>query len=320
MNETILVTGGAGFLGTHVVRALSQHAGVKKIIIGDLTGPRTDSWIGLAPSDVTKIDFLRLDVTDPASVARAFAAERIDVVVHLAAIMDTGVDTAKEYAVDVDGARHVFEAAAAHGVRRLVVSSSGAAYGYYADNPEQITESDRVRGNDEFPYSKHKRLVEEMLANFRGTHPAMTQTILRIGTILGPGVDNQITRLWESKRILHIAGADSPFVFIWIDDVAEIIARAATDGPAGIFNVAGDGAVSIPEIAERLGKKLLTIPAWALTAALAVGSTLRLSNHGPEKVRFLRYRPVLDNRALKEEFGYTPRYSSAQAFEEFSKR
>lgn len=306
--STVLVTGGAGFLGSRVVEMLAADPGVRRVIVGDITRPAS------LPAGAT---FSTLDVTDTRSIDDVFAAQPIDVVVHLAAIVNPGGDVEREYRVDVEGSANVFARAAAAGVERLVVSSSGAAYGYHADNPDGLVETDPLRGNDEFPYSKHKRLVEEMLADYRVSHPQMTQTILRIGTILGPGVDNQITRLWEGKRILHIAGADSPFVFIWVDDVARIMARAATDGPAGIYNVAGDGVLTVPQIARRLGKKLQTVPAWALTAALRIGHTLRLTEHGPEKVRFLRYRPVLDNTALKEEFGYTPRYTTAEAFEAF---
>jgi len=104
---------------------------------------------------------------------------------------------------------------------------------------------------------------------------------------------------------------------VWVDDVAAAMVRAATGGPAGVFNVAGDGRMTVPEIAARLGKRMLSVPAWALGAALTVGHALRLTEHGPEKVRFLRYRPVLANRRLKEEFGYTPARTSREAFEEY---
>jgi UDP-glucose 4-epimerase len=60
---------------------------------------------------------------------------------------------------------------------------------------------------------------------------------------------------------------------------------------------------------------VLTVPAWLLTVALAVGRALRLTRYGPEQVRFLRYRPVLLNTRLKQRFGYTPHYSSIQALE-----
>ena len=139
--------------------------------------------------------------------------------------------------------------------------------------------------------------------------------MLRVGTVLGRGTDNQITALFRRKRLLAVAGSDSPFVFIWTQDLARILHRAATDGPAGIFNVAGDGAMGIDDIAQALGKPVLRLPAWALKAALGVARPLRLSRYGPEQVGFLQYRPVLANDALKRDFGYVPEMTSAEAFD-----
>jgi len=231
--------------------------------------------------------------------------------------VNPGRDHDLEYLVDVDGSRNVLEACVATGVRRVVVSSSGAAYGYHPDSPQWLSEGDPVRGNDEFPYSRHKRLVEEMLAEYRVSHPELEQVVFRIGTILGPTVRNQITALWDGKRVLAIRGSDSPFVFIWVDDVAAAMARAATDGPPGIYNVAGDGRVTVRELAARLGKPVLTVPAGALALALRIGRMLHLTVHGPEQVGFLRYRPVLANARLKDVFGFTPARTSAEAFEEY---
>ena len=145
--------------------------------------------------------------------------------------------------------------------------------------------------------------------------PALEQVVLRVGTVLGRGTDNQITALFRRKRLLAVAGSDSPFVFIWTQDLARILHRAATDGPAGIFNVAGDGAMGIDDIAQALGKPVLRLPAWALKAALGVARPLRLSRYGPEQVGFLQYRPVLANDALKRDFGYVPEMTSAEAFD-----
>ena len=303
----VMVTGGAGFLGSRVTGLLSDHPGVDVVLSGDLRD-----------SEVPGVVSVEVDVTDPRGLPELLRHHRVDTVVHLAAIVNPGRDVQGEFRVDVQGSSNVLAACVEAGVRRLVVSSSGAAYGYHADNPDWIDETDALRGNDEFPYSRHKRMVEEMLAAARTTHPALEQVIFRIGTILGPTVRNQITALWDAKRILHIAGSDSPFVFVWVDDVAAAMVRAALgEGPAGIYNVAGDGALTVPQIARRLRKPLLTIPAPLLAIALAIGSALRLTDHGPEKIRFLRYRPVLRNDRLKEEFGYTPRLTSAEAFEEY---
>ncbi|QCX28343.1 SDR family oxidoreductase [Nocardioides jishulii] len=310
MSLTVLVTGGSGFLGTSVVRGLARRG--HAVLSADLRHR------GEAPAGVEQ---LTMDVTDADAVEAAFAHHDVDVVVHLASIVTPGQDSDVdlEYAVDVTGTRHVLDACLRHGVRRVVVSSSGAAYGYHPDNGAAhggwLTEDDPVRGNHEFVYSRHKRLVEEMLAELRTTHPELEQVVLRIGTILGESVDNQITALFEKQRLLKIRGAESPFVFIWDTDVVGAIERAVTGEVTGIFNVAGDGALTIDEIAARLGRGTIAVPEPLMKVVLGVGRRLGVSRYGPEQTVFLAHRPVLDNTRLRTVLGYVPEKSSAEAFD-----
>jgi UDP-glucose 4-epimerase len=300
----VLITGGSGFLGTSVGAGLAAagHA----VVSADLR-----------PATAYGVDSATLDVTDAHAVLAVLEEHRPEAVVHLAAIVTPGKgsDREVERRVDVDGTRNVVAACVATGVRRLVVSSSGAAYGYHPDNPDWITEDQPVRGSVEFAYSDHKAQVEDLLADARRQHPQLEQVVLRIGTILGERVDNQITALFFKKRLLGIRGARSPFVFIWDSDVVDIVQRAVTGEVTGVFNVAGDGALTISEIAERLGKEVLWLPDRLLQVVLSVGSKLGVSRYGPEQTRFLKYRPVLDNTRLREVFGYTPAHTSAEAFE-----
>ncbi len=307
----VLVTGGNGFLGSSVVRGLAD-AGLT-VVSADLAVPSTS---------VPGVEHVVMDVTSSDAVDAAFASRGVDVVVHLASIVTPGKDSSRdlEHAVDVTGTRHVLDACLAHGVGRIVVSSSGAAYGYHPDNPDRLTEDDPVRGNEVFAYSHHKRLVEEMLAAERVAHPELEQVVLRIGTILGERVDNQITALFERPRLLKIRGSSSPFVFIWDTDVVEIMIRAVTSPVTGVFNVAGDGTLTVDEIAARLGKPVLALPESLLKVALGVGRRLGLTAYGPEQTIFLKHRPVLDNDRLKSVFGYTPSRTSAESFEAWRTR
>jgi len=301
----ILITGAGGMIGRALMAQLA--GGAHEVIATDLKAP---------PGLPDGVRFVPLDVTTDAP-AHVIARERPEVIVHLASIVTPGPGMGRDlaHAVDVEGSRKVLDAALENGVRRLVVTSSGAAYGYHADNPVPLREGDALRGNPEFAYADHKRQVEEMLAQARTNHPALEQVVLRVGTVLGARTDNQITALFRKPRLLAIRGADSPFVFIWTQDLARILQRAATDGPAGIYNVAGDGALGVRDLARRLGKPVRTLPACLIKAVLALAHPLRLSRYGPEQVRFLQYRPVLANDALKRDFGYTPKLSSAEVFD-----
>ena len=317
MTRRVLITGGAGYLGGTLVASLArrrEESGDPACIVA------TDVREVAVERRLAGVEYAVFDVRET-GLAAILREHAIDTVVHLAAIVTPGPKSSREleYAVDVTGTRNALEACVASGVRRFVVTSSGAAYGYHADNPEWLTEDDPVRGNEAFAYSHHKRLVEEMLAEYRRTHPELKQVVFRVGTILGETTRNQITALFERPRLIAIRGSRSPFVFIWDRDVVGAIEHAIFSDKDGIYNVAGDGALSIQEIAGRLGKRCVTLPPGLLRAGLAVAHPLGLSRYGPEQVDFLRYRPVLDNRRLKEEFGYVPKLTSAQVFELYRK-
>jgi len=258
------------------------------------------------------------DVREP-SLVEALADPPVDVVIHLAAVVSPGrkPDREFEYSVDVLGTRNVLQACLGASVGSIVVSSSGAAYGYHVDNPAWLCEDDALRGNLEFAYSDHKRQVEEMLARWRVAHPELRQLIFRPGTILGATTRNQITDLFDGRAVLALRGAETPFVLIWDEDVAECIVRGALGGRTGIFNLAGDGAVPIRELARMLGKPCVSLPVGWVRESLRAMRALGVTQYGPEQVDFLRYRPVLSNRRLKDEFGYTPRKTSREVFEFF---
>ncbi|MDI9335575.1 MAG: SDR family oxidoreductase [Gammaproteobacteria bacterium] len=307
----ILITGAQGFLGTSLINYLISVPWAKLIVGVDVRQKSLDS---------PKVKLYLLDIRDP-YLPDLMLKHHIDTVVHLASVVTPTKTMTQEtmYDIDVNGTHQVLVACQRAGVKHLVVSSSGAAYGYYPDNPPWIDESTPLRGHPRFAYAHHKMLVEKMLCAWRHQHPELKQTVFRIGTILGHQVNNQLTDLFTQKRLLRIVGSPSPFVFIWDEDVVSALAHALTGAPAGCYNLAGDGYLTIDDLARKLAKKTWSIPAKWLAFLLTVGKYLGLTVYGPEQVDFLRYRPVLSNTKLKTEFGFTPQKTSEQAFDAFVK-
>lgn len=309
-DRSVLVTGAGGYLGRQLIDALAA-VGVATIVALDVRDEAIAHRLG-------GVVYRAGDIRDPALVD-LLRAHAVDVVVHLAAIVNPGKESSREleHSIDVLGTENVLRACIDAGVGQLVVTSSGAAYGYHADNPVPLSESDALRGNPEFAYSDHKRQVEALLARARVEHPELRQLVFRPGAILGDTTHNQITDLFEKRVVLGVAGSDAPFTFVWDRDVVACIVKGILERASGTFNLAGDGRTTMPEIARRLGKRYVPLPAWLIRAALAVLHPLGLSQYGPEQVDFLRYRPVLSNTRLKEEFGYSPQRSSTEVFEQY---
>jgi UDP-glucose 4-epimerase len=308
----VLVTGASGLVGRRVVaRLASRRDGIGAVVALDLREPPPGQRLpGVA--------YRTGDIRDP-ELAKLFETHAIDCVVHLAAVVTPGAESSRErdHSIDVLGTENVLAACVRAGVRHLVYSSSGAAYGYHADSPRPLRETDPLRGNPEFAYADHKRRAEQALARMRETHPELGQLVLRLGTVLGDSVASPISALFERPVVVGVAGADAPFVLVWDEDVAACIEQGIRERWTGIYNLAGDGAISLREIARRLGKPYLPLPAWGLAGALRALFALGLSSRGPEQVDFLRYRPVLSNQRMKSDLGFTPRFSSDACFERY---
>ncbi len=308
--RSVFITGAGGYIGKQVIEALSvRKPRIDQIIAGDIRIPDPEDHLD-------GVSYVVSDVRD-SSLAGLLNKYKVDLVIHLAAIVTPGKKSNREleYSVDVGGTENVLRACLASGVKKIITASSGAAYGYHHDNPGWLDEEDPIRGNPEFAYSDHKRIVEEMLALWRKTHPELKQLIFRPGTILGKTTRNQITNLFKGRFVLKLAGASTDFVLIWDSDVVNAIIEGVFTDKTGIYNLAGDGTLSIKEMAGMIKKPCIILPVPLIKAALYVLKKFGLSQYGPEQVRFLLYRPVLSNRRLKEEFGYTPLKTTKEVWE-----
>ncbi len=308
----ILITGAAGSLGFNLVSALSNFAPKSRLQIF-----ATDIKPNPFSSD-NKVIYQQLDLRSN-EFDHWLEDIHPDKIIHLASILQISAKITRKiaYEIDVIATKKLLDMSIKLKVKKFIITTSGAAYGYYPENKKVITEERPTKGNNDYFYSAHKAEVEALMTKYRKEHPELKQVVFRPGAILGPNILGPVVNLFQQKIIVGLIGYPGPFNFIWSSDVVNYIIEALTTDITGEFNIAGDGTLSMKEIALHLNKFYLPLPAWLIQLALAVAKPLGLSQYGPEQVKFIKYRPVLSNDKIKSQFKHQPKYSSKQALNAF---
>ncbi len=298
---TVAVTGPTGDLGTAIVTALERSRTVK-LIRGMARRPFDPAERGWK-----KTEYRQGDVTDAASVRDLVAGA--DVVVHLAFAILTASDATRE--LNVAGSRLVFGEAAMAGAERICYASSVAAYGFHDDNPDWLTEDVPPRGSPEHPYSQQKAEVEEVLADTVRRHPRTVAYVFRPCIVAGPeartmleeipyyrveeAMPAPVARLVRSFPVLKpvIPDPGTRFQLVHEDDVARaFVAGVRGVGEPGPYNLAGDGVLTIADVAAALGWYSVPVPRPVIEATAEVVTRLPLVPDSVAWIHSVR-KPVL---------------------------
>jgi nucleoside-diphosphate-sugar epimerase len=299
------------------VDALEQNPDVDRII-GMARRSFDPSSHGWAKTSYQQGDILDRDAVDT-------LVQDADVVVHLAFVVLGS--RAEGERVNVAGTRNVFEATvAAKRPRRLVYTSSVAAYGYHVDNPVPLTEQTPVRGSSEHYYSEQKAACETMLAETTDGS-SLEVFVLRPCIVAGPKATaladampwNQLPDVLRSATEAvplfrpPFPDPGTPMQLVHHDDVAAAVALAViTSAPAGAYNIAGDGEVSLSDVATALGARPLRIPAATARIASALIARLPFLPSSVEWLHAGRTSVVMDTSKAKRVLGWAARHTSAE--------
>ncbi len=307
----ILITGAAGSLGRRLVEKLLQDNTTTVYATDIKTSPFSNS---------ENLKYQEFDLRDLAFIDWVESISP-DQIVHLASVLQISATLTREmaYEIDVVATTNLLEASIKTGVQKFIVTTSGAAYGYYPENKDIIVESRPTRGNNDYFYSAHKAEIEALMAQYREQHPSLKQIVFRPGAILGPNFEGPVVNLFRQKVLTGLLGYPGPFNFIWSEDVVNFIIEGLQTDVTGQFNMAGDGILTMKQIAQRLGKFYIALPELLIKTILSVAKPLGLTQYGPEQTKFIKYRPVLDNTKLKTSFEYQPQYSTSEALNAFLK-
>jgi nucleoside-diphosphate-sugar epimerase len=318
MSLRVAVTGPTGEIGISTIEALEDHPDVEQIV-GMARRPFDPAERGWTKTVYRQGDILDRDAVDALVVD-------VDVVVHLAfIIMGSREESAR---INLAGTRNVFAATvAADRPRRLVYTSSVAAYGYHSDNPVPITEDVPPRGSPEHYYSEQKAACEAALTEITADSE-LEVFVLRPSIVAGPKAPaladampwNQlpgpIRRVTQAVPLLKPPFPDpgTPMQLVHHDDVANAIALAVTttSAPPGAYNIAGDGLLSMSDVGAAFGARPVKVPRAAAVVTSEVISRLPFVPSALEWLHAGRTSVVMDTDKAKHQLGWKPKYTAAE--------
>ncbi len=318
------VTGPTGDIGRALMGALDQSKRVKKVrgMARREFDPAERGW--------TKVEYTRGDVLDRGSVEELVAGA--DVVVHLAFLIFGSHTETRE--VNLRGSRNVFEAAVEAGVKRLVYTSSVAAYGFEPGRPHELSEDIEPQGTHSFYYSAQKAELEEAFQSaLAGT--GIDGFVFRPCIVAGedaPALVEELTRNFAlSSRIpplraliRAVPGLEPvlpdpgvPFQLVHHDDVAAaLLAAVLGEGEPGTYNLAAEGEITMADLARELGWIRIPVPALAVSGAAEVISRVPLMPAQLEWIQAVRVPSLMKTDRARRELGWEPEHDALQTLRE----
>ncbi len=259
-----LVTGGAGFIGSHLVELLLEK-GFEVLAIDNLKGGHLKNFCSF--QDHEKFTFIQADIRNRAVIEPYFA--NIDWVFHLAALADIvpSIEQPQEYfEVNVDGTFNVLECAKSAGVKRFIYSASSSCYGVAKTYPTPET----APASPEYPYALTKYLGEQLVMHWGKVYnfPVVS---LRLFNVYGPrarttGAYGAVFGVFLAQKLNHkpytvVGDGSQTRDFTYVTDVANAFYTAAASSVSGeICNVGSSGHYSVNKLIELLNGPVVYIP------------------------------------------------------------
>ncbi len=310
----VLVTGVSRPLGGRLAGLLAADPTIDRVVgVDTLPPPREVATL------LGRTEFVRADIRNPL-IAKVIAAADVDTVVHLSitALPRGAGGRASMKEMNVIGTMQLLAACQkAASVRRLVVKSTTAVYGSSSRDPALFTEETEPRALPRSGYAKDAVEVEGYVRGFARRRPDVAVGLLRFTNFIGPRIDSPLVRYLRLPVVPTVLGFDPRVQLLHVDDALEVLRRAAVSDTSGILNVGGAGVLLLSQLIRRAGLVPVPVPAPAVQL---VGRAVRRSglvDFSPEQVRFLEFGRVVDTTRLREDFGYVPRYTTAEAFDDF---
>ncbi|HXB57071.1 MAG TPA: NAD-dependent epimerase/dehydratase family protein [Vicinamibacteria bacterium] len=307
----IALTGTSSFLGSRVLRRLVAARDPDSVLAVDVAAP---------PASVPGVRYHMVDITLPAADQRlleAFQEEEVDSVVHTAFFTNPRRDPPHAHELESIGTLHLAAAAAAAGVRHLIVRSFTAVYGAQGQNPNYLTEERTPPPNPGLGWIRDKLEAEGHARSFARRYPRLTVTVLRFAPLLGPGVHTFYTRIFSRRVVPVLLGYDPLLQLLHPDDAVEAVEAALDKAPGGSLNIVPRGVISLLTALHLADKVPLPVPHPVAYAAADLLWSAGLGEAPGGFLDYVRFLCVADGEKAQRLLGFTARHTSRDALAAF---
>ncbi|MBA2522480.1 MAG: NAD-dependent epimerase/dehydratase family protein [Solirubrobacterales bacterium] len=309
----ILITGIGNQWGTELARRLERHDDVEQVIGIDGTLP---------DADLEQTELLEADIRSPV-LARLIPTTRADTVVHTGILWypEPGKPARALHDINVIGTLQLLAACErSPTVERIILRGSAAIYGCEAAGPSFFSEEMARTFPLRTRFQRDIGELEEYFENFARRHPGIRCCMLRYQPEIGPGLNTPLTRYLSLPVVPTQLGFDPRLQLIHAEDATGALQAAAMNPVRGAVNVAPSGSVSLSRALRLAGRTQLPLPHQLFGPAMSrLGSHLGAGTLYGDGVRMLRYGRGVDNRRMREELGFTPRFDATGAIRDFAR-
>lgn len=312
--RVVLVTGASRFLGASLAARFAASPGIERVIAVDGETPSKNVMRRLGQAE-----FVRADVRHP-MIGKVLRSREVDTVVHTAVCSRPGEAGGRNVMKDMNvlGAMHLFAACQkAESVRRLVVRSSSAVYGYSARNPARFTEEMSPRNPPRGGFSKDSVEIESYARGAARRSDGMELSILRFAPLIGTRMDTEMARYFSSPLVPSVLGRDPRIQLLHEEDALAALERAVVAPAFGTFNIAGDGVVTGSQAIRRAGLVEVSLPSSLLDVVGTALRATRIVDYSSEELGFLAQGIVLDTSRMRGVLGFEPKWTTKGAFDDF---
>jgi UDP-glucose 4-epimerase len=311
----VMVTGASTFLGGYLVRRLAARPDIERVIGVDAVPPTKHMRRRMEPAEFIRADY-RSHI-----FGKIMATNEVDTVVHAAtSVMDNHFPSAATKDALVFGSMRVFAACQkSETVKRVVMRSSTQVYGAAARGPSLLTE-DLVGVNPEPGHPRDLLDAESYARSLARRRPDIGLTILRTAPIMGPDIETLLRSLLERAVVPTILGRDARLQFLHQDDALGALEHAVVAGRPGVFNIAGDGAVSMSQAVRLVGRLQLPVIKPLFSMAVSAIQGRSAVNRSRGQLAYLCFGSAFDTTRMREVFGFHPTFTTRDALADTARR